>query len=119
MIPQNFKSVTIWQGEPEWEIKVTVGGFNTSQAADDFGCNQAKRLIHSKEASNLGLVDSSGNCHKIEQEQIVVRKIKPESRYKLFVSDDDFVVVDVKIEQFSITEGLNRGFGSLSYGVTT
>lgn len=117
MIPQNFKSVTIWQGEPQWEIEVTVGGFPTAQAADDFGCERAKRLIHPINADYLILEDSLGNYHKIEQNQVVVSKLKPECQQKLFTSEDDLAIANISIKDFSITKGLDRGFESLAYGV--
>lgn len=117
MSSQDFKSVTNWQGDCWWEVGVTVGGFSTVQAANDFGCHQAKRLIHLLNADYLVLIDSLGNHHKIEQNQVVVRKIKSESQHKLCVGDDDFAIADVKIEDFSTIEGLNTSFECLSYGV--
>lgn len=115
---QNFESVTIWQGEPEWEIEVTVKGFRTATAAATFGNKQAIELIHIPSTNYLTLVNSRGKCYKIEQNQVVVRKIKPESASKRIVTTDDFYAVDISIEEFSTIDGLNNKFDCLSYGVT-
>jgi len=114
---QNYESVTTWQGEPEWEIEVTVGGFTTAQAAATFGNEQAIELIHIPRTNYLTLVNSIGKCYKIEQKQVFVRKIKPESASNRIVSTDDFYTVDINIEDFATIDGLNNGFACLAYGV--
>lgn len=115
--PQAYYSVTIWQGEPEWQIEIRIGGFPSIAAAANFGYKHAKKLKHEPNVDYLILLDSSGSCHKVEQEQVFVYKIKPESQEKLMVSEHDFTLVDVRIENFSSIDGLNRGFAGLAYGV--
>lgn len=114
---QNYESVTTWQGEPKWEIEVTVKGFPTATAAANFGNEQAIELIHIPRTNYLTLVNSIGKCYKIEQNQVVVRKIKPGSARNRIVSADDFYTVDIKIEEFSTVDGLNNKFNCLAYGV--
>lgn len=114
---QTYTSITIWQGEPEWKIEVRVSGFPTIQAAATFGDKQVKKLKHEPNADYLILIDSSGHHHKIEQAQVSVHKQNPETQGKLVVNAFDFTPVDVKIKDFSNIDGLDRGFGSLAYGV--
>lgn len=114
---QTYESVTTWQGEPEWEIEVTVKGFPTAYAAATFGNEQAIELIRIPRTNYLTLVNSIGKCYKIEQNQVVVRKIKPESASSRIVSGDDFYTVDINIENFAAIDGLNNGFACLAYGV--
>lgn len=72
---------------------------------------------HEPNADYLTLIDASGHCHQIKNEQVIVRQLKLESRLKLVVNIDDFVVVKLEIKDFSRIDGLNNGFGCLAYGV--
>lgn len=114
---RRYSSITVWQGQLEWLIDVVVSGFDTAEIAADFGNNQVKKLVHEENAEYLTLVDVNGRSYIVEQEEIVVYKIKPGSRQKLGLTEDDFTITDVRIEDFSNIEGLNRGFGSLAYAV--
>lgn len=115
--PETYTSVIIWQGEPEWLIEVRISGFATIEAAAEFGNKHAKKLKHEPNADYLVLLDSSGCNHRVEQHQIIVKKIKNESLRKLMVNAHDFTVVDVRIEDFSNIDGLDRGFEGLAYGI--
>lgn len=114
---RSYSSLTVWQGGLEWLIDVVVSGFDTAELAADFGNRQVKKLIHEENADYLTLVDIEGRHFKIEQQGVVVSKIKPESRQKSGLCEDDFSITEVLIEDFSKTEGLNKGFGSLAYAV--
>lgn len=114
---QTYTSVTIWQGDPGLEIEVRINGFPTIKSAIEFGCNHTKKLKHEPNADYLILLDSTGCSHKVEQEQVFVHKLNPESRGKLVVNAHDFTPIDVKIKNFSNINGLDRGFECLAYGV--
>lgn len=113
---QNYQSVTTWQAE-EWEVEVTIDGFFTIEEAANFGTKKAKQLKHETDTDYLILIDDLGHCHRIEQFGVKIYKLKPESRTKLTISMDDFILFDLKIQDFSTTDGLNSGFGQQSYGV--
>lgn len=66
MNSQTYISVTVWQGEPEWEIEVSISGFPTIEAATEFGYNHVKKLKHELNADHLILLDSSGCSHRVE-----------------------------------------------------
>lgn len=113
---QTYQAVTFWQAE-EWQVEVTISGFSTIEEAADFGAKKAKKLKHEPNADYLTLIDDSEYCHRIKQEKVKLYKLLPESQVKLMISMDDFVLVELKIQEYSHIEGLNRGFGSQSYGV--
>lgn len=113
---QTYQSVTTWQAE-EWEIEVNIDGFFTIESAAEFGAKKVKKLKHEPNAGYLTLIDDLGHCHRITQEKVKLYKLLPESQAKLMISMDDFVLVELKIQDFSHTEGLDRGFGFQSYGV--
>jgi len=113
---QTYRSVTTWQGEPEWEIQVLIDGFLSIQKAAEFG-QKVKALKHVRNAEYLVLIDGEENRYRIEQHQIRVRIQTQDSRGKMVVNWDDFEPIDVNIKDFSSVDGLDTGFGSLSYGV--
>ncbi len=113
---QTYRSVTTWQGEPEWEIQVLMDGFLTIQEAAEFG-QKVKELKHARNAEFLVLIDGRENHYRIEQHQIRVQIQTQDSRGKRVVSWDNFESINVNIKDFSSTKGLDNGFGSLSYGV--
>lgn len=113
---QTYQSVTSWQAE-EWQVEVTISGFFTIEEAANFGAKKAKKLKHEPNADHLILIDDSEHCHRIPQEGVKLYKLKPEGQAKLMISMDDLVLVELKIQEYSHIEGLNRGFGSQSYGV--
>lgn len=117
MEDRRYSSITVWQGQLEWLLDVVVSGFDTAESAADFGNHKVKKLVHEENAEYLTLVAVDGRSYIVEQEEVVVYKIKSESRDKIGLNEDDFTVVDVQIKDFSKTEGLNRGFGSLAYAV--
>ena len=109
-----YKSITIWQGDPEWEIHVAIDGFSTLQLAAEFG-QKAKSLKQAQNIEYLVLTDGEGNHHKVEQHQVMVAKLKQCSQDKLVVCGNDFEPVDISIKDFPSIEGLDRGFESLAY----
>lgn len=112
-----YKSITTWQGEPEWELVITLGEFDDVEAAARFGNGGIKRLKYDRDSRQLILVTKDGAIHQVQSHQLVVSKQKAESMGKLMVDADDFEPVDVKIEDFPEIDGLDSGFGSLAYGV--
>lgn len=113
---QTYQSVTTWQAE-DWEIEVNVGSFLTIESAANFGAKKVKKLKHEPNTDYLTLIDDLGHCHRNPQKCVKVYKLLPESQTKLMISIDDFILVELKIQDFSHTEGLDRGFGFQSYGV--
>lgn len=113
---QIYQSVTSWQAE-EWQVEITIDGFSTIEKATNFGAKKAKKLKHEPNADHLILVDDLGHCHRIKQHQVKLYKLLPENQSKLMISMDDFTLVELKVQDFSNTEGLDRGFGFESYGV--
>ena len=112
-----YKAVTIWQGEPQWELTVTMGGFEDIEAAARFGNQGIERLWYDRFQRKLFLLTKNGCSYQVQPHQLVVSKQKPESMGKLMVDANDFEPFDVKIEDFGEIDGLDRGFGSLAYGV--
>ena len=94
-----------------------IDEFPTVQSAAEFGNRKAKTLLHEQNAGYLILTDVTGSHYRIEQEQIIVSRLKQEGRGKLVVDANDFEVNDIKISDFSSTEGLDKGFESLAYAV--
>ena len=112
-----YRSVTTWQGEPEWELVITLGDFSDIETAAKFGNEDIKKLKYDRDSRQLILVTKVGTIHQVQPHQLVVSKLKPEAEGKLMVDASDFEPVEVKIEDFSQIYGLDRGFGSLAYGV--
>ncbi|MGK7949899.1 MAG: hypothetical protein AB4368_14220 [Xenococcaceae cyanobacterium] len=112
-----YKAVTTWQGEPEWELTITFGKFDEIETAAKFGNEDIKKLEYDRDFCKLNMVMKDGTIHQVQPHQLVVSKQKPETMGKLMVDANDFEPVDVKIEEFTHIDGLDRGFGSLAYGV--
>lgn len=112
-----YISVTTWQGEPEWELVITFGEFDDIESAARFGNQGIKKLWYNKSQRQLFVINKDKEYHQILPSQLVVSKQKVEAIGKLMVDTDDFEPVDVKIEDFLDIDGLDSGFGSLSYGV--
>ena len=111
-----YSSVTTWQGEPEWEIQVTVDGFSTIELATEFG-RKVKRMKQSPDENYLVQIYVEAKTNKIKQHQVKVSKIKQGSRDKLIVDADAFEQMDIRIKDFPGIQGLDSGFESLAYGV--
>ena len=112
-----YRSTTTWQGEPQWELVITMGEFDDVETAAKFGSEDIKKLKYDKSQLKLFLLTKDGNRHEVFPSQLVVSKLKPKAEGKLMVDTNDFEPVDVKIFDFSHINGLDRGFGSLAYGV--
>ncbi len=112
-----YRSVTTWQGEPEWELVITLGDFSDIESAARFGNQGIEKLWYNKFQRQLFVITKDGAIHQVQPHQLVVSKLKPEAEGKLMVDANDFEPVEVKIEDFSQIYGLDRGFGSLAYGV--
>jgi len=112
-----FKSVTLWQGDFDWLIDVIVDDFETVEAAAIFGRDTIARLIKYPEADYLTLILKDGQITNVFGDALKVRKLKSECYGNPITDDRDYFDVDLKVQDFDTTDGLNRGFGSLSYGV--
>ncbi len=112
-----YKSVTTWQGEPQWQLDITMGEFDDAVSAARFGNEDIKKLKYDKSQLKLFLLTEDGSSLQVQPHQLVISKQKAESMGKLMVDADDFEPVEVEIENFPHIYGLDRGFGSLSYGV--
>ena len=112
-----YQARTIWQGEPEWELVITLGQFQDIKSAAHFANRGIHKLYYDEERRSLFVISKKGESIQVQQEKLVVSKIKPEAVGKLMVDADDFEPVDVKIEDFPEIEGLDSGFGSLAYSV--
>ncbi len=112
-----YQARTIWQGEPQWELIITLGQFEDIKSAAYFANRGIQKLYYDEELRSLFVISKKGETIQVQQEQLVVSKIKPEAVGKLMVDAGDFEPVDVKIEDFPEIEGLDSGFGSLAYSV--
>ena len=113
----NYRSTTTWQGEPQWELTITMGEFDDIETAARFGNEDIKKLKYDWDSRRLNVVTEDGTIHQVQPDQLVVSKQKAEAMGKLMVDADDFEPVNVEIEEFPHIKGLDRGFGSLAYGV--
>lgn len=111
----HYKSVTTWQGEREWEVTLRVDGFDEIEGAARFGNQGIDKLWYYED--KLFYITKKGGVCQIQSEQLVVSRMKPESKGKLMFDATDFEPVDVRIEEFANTRGLDSGFESLGYGV--
>jgi len=109
-----FSSITVWQAE-HYEVRVRVDGFASIEVAAAFG--NAMELCLRLVGQRLVLVDPNGTQHTIDDAHLSVVRLRPESCNKLMTSRDDYEAVPITIAEFQTTPGLNRGFGSLAYGV--
>ena len=112
-----YKSITTWQGEPEWELTITLGKFDDIETAARFGNEDIKKLKYDKSQLKLFILTEDGAIYQVQSHQLVVSKQKPETMGKLIVDYRDFEAIEVKIEDFPKIDGLNSGFECLSYGV--
>lgn len=115
--PTFYQAVTIWQGEPEWQLNIFFGEFETISEAVDWGRNRLTNLRYDKTFSCLTINDHNNQSYLIDNSQVVVKKLKPESTDKLMVSEKDYLEIQVPIKNFPITPGLDGTFVTLAYGV--
>lgn len=113
----SYRIVTLWQGEPEWEILVMVPKeFSTVYSAKKFVRMGREKLFIDSQTNKL-ILTMAENSYIIYQDLVKVGKLKPESEDKIMVTSDDFEQKEIYIKDFSQVDGLNRGFCSLAYTI--
>ncbi len=50
---RKYKSQTVWQGEPQWELVITMGEFDDIEAAARFGNEDIKKLKYDRSSRQL------------------------------------------------------------------
>ncbi len=110
-----FTSRTTWQAE-DYEVTVTVPGFGSVDAAAKFGNAMGLRLR--LVGDQLVLSEPDGRHHVIDDAHASLRRLKDgRDGATIFVRAEDFEPVSLPVAKYCDTPNLNRGFGSLAYGV--
>ena len=112
-----YKSVTTWQGEPQWQLDITIGKFDDIETAARFGNEAIDTLHFCRDTGQLMLTTEDGRSYPVQEDELAVSKLKPESEGKFTVDYTDYQPVAVKIEEFPKIYGLDGSFCCLAYGV--
>ncbi len=111
-----YKSQTIWQKDNGWELIITIEGFKDIFSAVKFSVNSFNNLSY--DSFNRELIAQINNSYRsILDSEILVCKLKQESRQKLITDAKDFEIINLSIENFWSIPELNGTFKCFTYQV--
>ena len=111
-----YKSQTVWQADNGWELIITIQGFNDIFSAVQFSIKSFNNLSYNSFNREL-IAQINKSYRSILDSEVLVSKLKPESREKLITDDEDFQTINLSIEQFWSIAELNGTFECLTYRV--
>lgn len=102
-----------WKNKSGWQIELICGKFDTIMEAAIFG-RDVMFLWHPRKANYFRLKDGQGVVHKIDNNSITVKELKPKYLDQLMTENNELKVIDLSEEEFG---ELPFNYSSLSYGV--
>ncbi|MEM6525945.1 MAG: hypothetical protein AAF693_19255 [Bacteroidota bacterium] len=110
-----YKASHIFQADPEWSITVHVEDFSTEKEANAKTNVMGVKLMYVNREL-FYLIDHEV-FKKMEDQDVIIEKLKPESMSKGFVDQEDYEKQDISIFEMWEHKGLMSGFESLAYNI--
>ncbi|NJL51624.1 MAG: hypothetical protein HC930_04340 [Hydrococcus sp. SU_1_0] len=97
--------------------KYFFGRFETIAQAAECGYSHLTNLKYNFDFNCLTIDDYLNQTYRLDDFQILVKKLRPESEQKTMVTEQDYVETKIKMSDFPTTPGLDGTFSSLAYGI--